>query len=158
MDATVSALLQPTALAPGLARNWVDGLPVETSVARDLRLLTHEVVSNSVQHAGMNPKDPIRLNIYLAPRWARIEVWDNGPGFSPTPTPPERTKERGMGLFVLDRLADRWGVQTGECRCTCVWFEVDLSRTGARRSPEEPTPARSSDDTQTGSSEELIHS
>jgi anti-sigma regulatory factor (Ser/Thr protein kinase) len=124
MDATVSALLQPTPLAPGLARNWIEGLPVERSVARDLRLMTHEVVSNSVQHAGMRPKDPIRLNIFLDSDQVRVEVWDCGPGFTALPRPPSDRRERGMGLFVLDRLSDRWGVQSGEC--TCVWFEVDL--------------------------------
>jgi anti-sigma regulatory factor (Ser/Thr protein kinase) len=135
MDATVSALLQPTPLAPGLARNWVEGLPVERSVARDLRLLTHEVVSNSVQHSGMGPKDPVRLNIFLDSERVRIEVWDRGPGFTVRPRPPARSNERGMGLFVLDRLADRWGVQSGEC--TCVWFEVDLGRTAAQKDPKE---------------------
>jgi anti-sigma regulatory factor (Ser/Thr protein kinase) len=129
MDATVSALLQPTSLAPSLARNWVEGLPVEGSVTRDLRLLTHEVVSNSVQHAGMGPKDPVRLNIFLSPEHVRIEVWDRGPGFDPEPRAPCGSNDRGMGLFVLDRLADRWGVQSGEC--TCVWFEVDLPKTNA---------------------------
>jgi anti-sigma regulatory factor (Ser/Thr protein kinase) len=133
MDATVSALLQPTPLAPGLARNWVEGLPVESSVARDLRLLTHEVVSNSVQHSGMGPKDPVRLNIFLDSKQVRIEVWDCGPGFTARPHPPDQTNERGMGLFVLDRLADRWGVQSGEC--TCVWFEVDLVRTTSTKDP-----------------------
>ena len=124
MDAAVSALLQPTVWAPSVARNWVDGLPLDVSARTDLKLLTHEVVSNSVQHAGMNPKDPIRLNVYLGPGWARVEVWDTGPGFSAEPTPPHNSAERGRGLLVLDKLSDRWGVQSGEC--TCVWFEIDL--------------------------------
>jgi anti-sigma regulatory factor (Ser/Thr protein kinase) len=133
MDATVSALLQPSPLAAGLARNWVEGLPVERSVVRDLRLLTHEVISNSVQHAGMGTKDPIRLNIFLGSDRIRVEVWDRGPGFTASPRPPSRGSERGMGLFVLDRLSDRWGVQSGEC--TCVWFEKDLIREPSATGP-----------------------
>jgi anti-sigma regulatory factor (Ser/Thr protein kinase) len=135
MDAIVSALLQPTSLAPGLARNWIEGLPVERSVARDLRLLTHEVVSNSVQHAGMGPKDPIRLNIFLGADHVRVEVWDRGPGFTAHPRPPSGSRERGMGLFVLDRLSNRWGVQRGECNC--VWFEVDLVTKPVAKPPAE---------------------
>jgi anti-sigma regulatory factor (Ser/Thr protein kinase) len=124
MEAIVSALLQPTPLAPALARNWIAGLPVEAPVALDLRLLTHEIVSNSVQHSGGGPKEPVRLNIFLGVDLVRVEVWDQGPGFTASPQPPLGGKERGMGLFVVERLSDRWGVQTGECNC--VWFEIDL--------------------------------
>jgi anti-sigma regulatory factor (Ser/Thr protein kinase) len=135
MDATVSALLQPTPVAPALARNLIEGLPVEHPVVRDLRLMTHEVVSNSVQYAGMCVNDPVRLNIYLAPERIRVEVWDHGPGFTALPRPPSPSSERGLGLFVLDRLADRWGVQSGEC--TCVWFELDLSHRALPSGPRE---------------------
>jgi anti-sigma regulatory factor (Ser/Thr protein kinase) len=135
MEAIVSALLQPTPLAPALARNWIEGLPVDTSMAIDLRLMTHEVVSNGVQHSGVGPKEPVRLNIFLGVDRVRIEVWDGGPGFSASPEPPSEGKERGMGLFLVERLSDRWGAQAGECNCNCVWFEVDLSRQRASTEP-----------------------
>jgi anti-sigma regulatory factor (Ser/Thr protein kinase) len=132
MEAIVSALLQPTPLAPALARNWIEGLPVEASVALDLRLLTHEVVSNGVEHSGMGPQEPVRLNIFLGADLVRVEVWDQGPGFAPWPR-PSGGKERGLGLFVVERLSDRWGVQSGECNC--VWFEIDLSPEPASAEP-----------------------
>jgi anti-sigma regulatory factor (Ser/Thr protein kinase) len=133
MDATVSALLQPSPLAPALARNWIEGLPVDASVAIDLRLLTHEVVCNGVEHSGVGPREPVRLNIFLAADRVRIEVWDQGPGFAVSPRPPSGGKDRGMGLVFVERLSDRWGVQSGECNC--VWFEIDLCAEGMATEP-----------------------
>jgi hypothetical protein len=36
-------------------------------------------------------------------------------------------RESGWGLYLLQNLADRWGV-SNEAGETCVWFEVDQER------------------------------
>jgi hypothetical protein len=56
-------------------------------------------------------------------------VSDPGEGFGasiPGPTPGE---PGGWGLFLTERLADRWGVDR-ENGWTTVWLEVDVAPTG----------------------------
>jgi anti-sigma regulatory factor (Ser/Thr protein kinase) len=52
-------------------------------------------------------------------------VTDSGPGFEPEqPRPtPHVDRPGGWGLCLVDRLADRWGVDSGNR--TAVWFELD---------------------------------
>jgi anti-sigma regulatory factor (Ser/Thr protein kinase) len=53
-----------------------------------------------------------------------VEVTDRGKGFDPELVPPPRRSGiGGWGLYLVDRLADRWGVD-GD-RATRVWFEID---------------------------------
>ena len=59
----------------------------------------------------------------LRARWnseVRIEVSDRGDGFTPTPRIGALDEPGGFGLFLLGRLADRWGVETNDG--TTVWF------------------------------------
>jgi anti-sigma regulatory factor (Ser/Thr protein kinase) len=39
--------------------------------------------------------------------------------------------ESGRGLFIVDALADRWGVENSAG--TCVWAEVDVAARGEPR-------------------------
>jgi hypothetical protein len=53
-----------------------------------------------------------------------VAVADEGPGFTWHPTsPPAGNESGGWGLFLVDQIADRWGV---ECTTSgsCVWFEI----------------------------------
>jgi len=52
----------------------------------------------------------------------RVEVADHGPGFAAAPGRPDAEDIGGRGLFLVDRLADRWGTAEGGTR---VWFELD---------------------------------
>ena len=49
-----------------------------------------------------------------------------GTGFEPCPRQAEATKPGGWGLFLVEKLSDRWGVARNQL--TRVWFEIDLSR------------------------------
>jgi anti-sigma regulatory factor (Ser/Thr protein kinase) len=113
------------------ARLALDNLDTELDpvLAQDLRLLVTEAVKNSVQHAGVGPEDSIGLKIAVRPEIVRIEVTDQGPGFEPDASRPDEDEVSGWGLFLIDQLADRWGVKQEEG--TCVWFEV--SRGGESR-------------------------
>jgi anti-sigma regulatory factor (Ser/Thr protein kinase) len=106
------------------ARLALDNLDAELDpvLAQDLRLLVTEAVKNSVQHAGVGPEDSIGLKIAVRPQTVRIEVTDDGPGFEPDASRPDEDEVSGWGLFLIDQLADRWGVvhESG----TTVWFEV----------------------------------
>jgi anti-sigma regulatory factor (Ser/Thr protein kinase) len=106
------------------ARLALDNLDAELDpvLAQDLRLLVTEAVKNSVQHAGVGPEDSIGLKIALKPELVRIEVTDNGPGFEPDASRPDEDEVSGWGLFLIDQLAERWGVM--QENGTTVWFEV----------------------------------
>jgi anti-sigma regulatory factor (Ser/Thr protein kinase) len=114
------------------ARLALDNLDAELDpvLAQDLRLLVTEAVKNSVQHAGVGPDDSIGLKINVGPEMVRIEVKDEGPGFEPDASRPDEDEVSGWGLFLIDQLADRWGVvqENG----TTVWFEVSRAETRGR--------------------------
>jgi anti-sigma regulatory factor (Ser/Thr protein kinase) len=98
-----------------------ESLPV--TVRNDILLLVSELVSNAVVHAGAGPERPLQVQVLRGPRWIVVTVEDEGPGFSWHPTPDGGNESGGWGLFLVDRIADRWGV---ECTAdgTRVWFEI----------------------------------
>ena len=69
-------------------------------------------------HAGFFPSTIAKLTKRI-----RVEVHDSGPGFEPPEAPPTLYRESGFGLFLVDRIADRWGVSSDGG--TTVWFELD---------------------------------
>jgi serine/threonine-protein kinase RsbW len=82
-------------------------------------------VTNSVTHAGLTPAQPIDLNIKLLPRCLRIEVTDEGArSFDPVVKLPYPGQNSGRGLWMIDQLTDRWGVDF--TKSTRVWCEFDL--------------------------------
>ena len=81
-------------------------------------LLTSEVVTNAVLHAGSG----VRVLVEGIPGGVRISVTDTDPQI-PALRPPADQAESGRGLHLVDTLADRWGVApvpTGKS----VWFEL----------------------------------
>jgi len=88
----------------------------------DLRLLTSELVSNSVRHGASVPEHPIRVRVSVLDTTVRVSVVDSGPGFERS-EPAKPGVDGGWGLFLVERLADRWGTD-GE-GATTVWFELD---------------------------------
>jgi DNA-binding NarL/FixJ family response regulator len=84
-----------------------------------LELLTSEVVSNAVQHAGSAP----RIEAHLGPDTVRVAVYDDDPGM-PAHRHPDADRPGGRGLHLLDKVATRWGVEpVGSGKV--VWFELD---------------------------------
>jgi len=101
-----------------------DELPEEMtpSVVTEAELLTSELVSNAVRHAGMRAGDTLELNIDLTPELLRVGLLDDGPGFEKDVR--SRDEQGGWGLLLVETVSDRWGVNRGER--TEVWFEIDL--------------------------------
>jgi anti-sigma regulatory factor (Ser/Thr protein kinase) len=93
---------------------------IDPPLMETLRLLVTELVSNSVRHARA---DTVVLKIVVGRSAVLTEVTDEGPGFDPAQTGRSTNNEGGWGLFLVERLAHRWGVvQDGDA--TRVWFEL----------------------------------
>jgi anti-sigma regulatory factor (Ser/Thr protein kinase) len=116
--------LIPGPRAPGEARRSVaDSLDqLDPDTLSRVRLLVSELVTNSVRHARLTHGDRITLSVSQDPGHVRVVVTDPGVGFDSPSTHPRPRRNSGWGLYLVDRLADRWGVASnGDTR---VWFEV----------------------------------
>jgi two-component sensor histidine kinase len=94
-------------------------------VLRRSALVVTELVSNSVKHAGLTSTQRIELTITVLPERVRIEVTDEGCGFHPVVNLPDPLRVDGRGLWIVDQVTDRWGVDLSHS--TRVWCEFDLS-------------------------------
>jgi len=81
-------------------------------------LLTSEVVTNAVRHAGGD----LVLEVSLQAGTLRISTLDRGPMWT-QPIPADPHDSHGRGLLLVDSLARRWGVEQRATGKT-VWFEV----------------------------------
>jgi anti-sigma regulatory factor (Ser/Thr protein kinase) len=118
--------------APRAARRALEGLGngLDSTLYDDVLLLVTELVTNGVRHAGVGPGDSLALLLSVSDQTLRVEVQDPGQGFVPRTRSP-REDGVGWGLFLVDRIADRWGVD-GD-RSTRVWFELDRAASGTSR-------------------------
>jgi anti-sigma regulatory factor (Ser/Thr protein kinase) len=116
--------------APSLARAAVAELSeaLLPEALEDLKLLATELVTNSCLHGDGG--GPISLELELAAGVARLAVTDDGRGFEASVDAADPFAESGRGLFIVDALADRWGVEGGAR--TRVWAELDLAPTPTR--------------------------
>jgi anti-sigma regulatory factor (Ser/Thr protein kinase) len=116
---------ESVALARAAVRSRLEGeLPPER--LGDALLLTSELVTNAVRHGGAaGPHDRIRVRVLRHGRRVRVEVRDDGRGFHEPATARER--QGGMGLELVDSLANAWGTER-ESASTLVWFELDPER------------------------------
>jgi anti-sigma regulatory factor (Ser/Thr protein kinase) len=114
--------------APGAARQALRALngSLDHALAEDIRLLVSELVTNSLRHTGTAD---IVLEVWRSDEIVRVAVTDRGAGFD-LGGRPEPGDASGWGLFMVDRLADRWGVETNGN--TCVWFELTRPSAGGR--------------------------
>ena len=117
--------------AAAAARNALLALDgrVDDGLLGDVLLLVSELVTNSVRHSSVAATDMVHMSVAVTESTLRVEVADPGEGFEPQPRDLDRTRPGGWGLYLVDQLADRWGVVRD--RFTRVWFELDADR-GAR--------------------------
>jgi anti-sigma regulatory factor (Ser/Thr protein kinase) len=91
---------------------------LDPPLTENLRLLVTELISNAVKHAGART---MSLKVLVARKVVFAEVTDTGPGFEPPRAATPHANH--FGLFLVERLADRWGV-VRDGRATKVWFEL----------------------------------
>jgi anti-sigma regulatory factor (Ser/Thr protein kinase) len=85
-----------------------------------LRLLVTELVTNSVRHTRAKT---VVLRVLVGRSAVWTEVTDAGPGFDTPATVRASNDGTGWGLFLVERLAERWGVNQSDAG-TKVWFEL----------------------------------
>ncbi len=117
--------LQRTVAAPRDARARIRELEPRLGPDRteDAVLLVSELVTNAVKYGPEHGE--IRLIVAESDSALRVTVHDTGAGPLPEMRPLDRLPHEGggHGLRLVDRVADRWGVERGSTR---VWFELDL--------------------------------
>ncbi|POX51472.1 serine/threonine protein phosphatase [Streptomyces sp. Ru71] len=114
-------ILEPEDAAPGkarrLARRQLERWGLEEHID-SVQLLVSEVVTNAVRYASR----PVTLRL-LRTNVLRCEVGDDVPQL-PRLRQARATDEGGRGLYLVNRLARRWGatrLSTGKV----VWFELN---------------------------------
>jgi anti-sigma regulatory factor (Ser/Thr protein kinase) len=122
-DDLVSLRLEGGPEAAALARRALARLGSELSQDSldTVRLLVTELVTNSVRHGTASAVD---LRVHVCGPRVRLDVHDEGSGFTPQRRQPGQDPEGGWGLYLVERLADRWGVDT-RGGGTHVWLELE---------------------------------
>ncbi len=109
-------------------REWEEHF--EPELFYDISLCVSELVTKGVQNGGSTGVEEIELGVYRDERSVRAEVLerraDVAVGMS------ARMNSEDWGMFIVDRVADRWGVERGIG--TLVWCEFNLAADGRSRS------------------------
>jgi anti-sigma regulatory factor (Ser/Thr protein kinase) len=127
-EAVLRLELERNEEAPSVARAAIAGFCQDRDIPADavstLRLLVSEVVTNAVVHPDAAATANIELLVRMTAGVIRVEVTDQGSGFTPSPRNPAQVGG-GFGLYLLEKEASGWGVvQRGG---TMVWLEVRTS-------------------------------
>lgn len=117
--------LPATAAAAGVARRELAATP---GIAGDLGyrvlLMASELIAVFVADMEPRPDRVLRLCVIVAPERVRIEVAGDSPEVSADALLRSRETPSlgGMGLQIVERMADAWGVQgDGDAE---IWFEL----------------------------------
>jgi anti-sigma regulatory factor (Ser/Thr protein kinase) len=122
---TAERTFEPTRTAVGLARHFVleEIADLPKSLLDSTAVMVSELASNAVLHA----RSQFRICIERVSDSVRIEVTDSGGGFPEPQLEPTRDAIHGRGLFIVQHMADEWGVtQSRDGREKCVWFRIDI--------------------------------
>ena len=112
-----------------MAREFVCSVAEEAyddaGLTDSLRLVVSEVVTNSIRHGQAGADGCVEVKVKASRERLRLEIVDDGPGFYPDARRGRADEPGGWGLFLVDSLADRWGVDGSEG--TRVWLEMKLA-------------------------------
>lgn len=97
-------------------------LPVDAETVEIVSLLVTELVTNALRHADHPPRT-IDVHLESSRDRVRVDVTNQGQGFTWDPDSVDLKSPGGMGLMLVDKLAARWGVEGDGC--THVWLEID---------------------------------
>jgi anti-sigma regulatory factor (Ser/Thr protein kinase) len=118
-DIVASLRLPPEPASAGVARRLIEqvlGEIVRPAVIEVVVLLTNELVTNAVVHAG-TPVDVLVRDLHGS---VQVEVWDAGRQV-PVVADVVVESESGRGLRIVEALSEAWGTDLGQDGKT-VWF------------------------------------
>lgn len=127
---TLELELERSVDAPSVARAAIVGFCQDSdsspSTIATVMLLVSEIVTNAVVHPDVDPPGKVELFAQLGKEIIRVEVSDEGTGFTPRKRNPGQLGG-GFGLYLLEKESVRWGVESSPH--TKVWFEVAVTPT-----------------------------
>jgi two-component sensor histidine kinase len=113
-------------VAPSMARRAITEMLAESheETVHTVGLIITELISNSVKHARFLGEQGLHVVVWQLNSRLRLEVQDPGPCFEPGEMrPPQKDTAGSWGLYLVDKLAERWGVEREPNGCV-VWAEV----------------------------------
>jgi len=95
-----------------------------------LALVASEFLSNAIRYGVQcSRKGPLEMRLRVTDEVARLEVLNEGKPFRfPVSVPPAPSSQSGRGLYLVSKLADRWGEELTPQKQVLVWSEFDLHR------------------------------
>ena len=116
-----TGLPQAVGAARRALREW-DG-HFEPDLFYDLSLCISELVTKSVQRAQPASGDEIELAVLRCDHLVRAEIMEHRRDV--VVTQPAAMDGGDWGMFIVDRVADRWGVDRS--MGTRLWCEIDMA-------------------------------
>lgn len=99
-------------------RLLVEGCPA----VDDVVLLASELAANAVVHTASGDGGKFSVVVQVEDKRVRVEVHDGGSAKTPVICPRTTAEVSGLGLALVELLADRWGYHGG-LDGRVVWFE-----------------------------------
>jgi len=118
--------LPANAAAAGMARRELAATPgIAGDVAYKALLMTSELIAVYLADIEPDAAATLRLSIRVMPARVRIEVGGRPPHVSPDALlhSSETPSLGGMGLQIVERMADGWGIEGAQD--SMMWFELE---------------------------------
>lgn len=109
--------------APAQARQLVHDMPLGADARASVELIISELVTNTVRHGDSAPGGELSVQLRREGERVRGRVCGHGPAFTWVAHDPELEEPGGLGLMIVDRMSDRWGITRNSK--VCVWFECE---------------------------------
>lgn len=112
--------------APAAARALVGDVlaePVSAVALDDAKLAMSELVSNSVRHSGAPVGQALLVRVGRVDGGFWLEVEDAGHDGFVAPRAPDGQADGGFGLYLVQNLSERWGVERATHGGTRVWAD-----------------------------------
>ena len=120
-----SQTLDAVALSAQAARGFVAAICADAQMppqtTETALLLVSEVVTNALSYGDGQPV----IDIDVHPDRMRVSVTDDAEGTPRVQRQDHGLSEHGRGLFLVESLASRWGVNRRVPTGKSVWFELD---------------------------------
>jgi serine/threonine-protein kinase RsbW len=129
-DETLDVRLPQDVRAPGAARMVVTAClrdHVPAPVLGDAQLVASELVSNSVRHSRAGATSVVLISVGLTSTMVRLEVADEGRAGVIAPRPPDLQTGGGLGLNLVQKLSERWGLERTAASGTRVWAQLSCA-------------------------------